>query len=172
MREAVIVEAVRTPMGRRNGKLKDIHPVVLASQVMKEVVERAGRPGVRRDTYSVRVVNGVRQKPRRTRSEVVREARTQVVKVGTKPVPTSVRGADHLHWAGLAACESGGRPGAVDPSGTYGGLYQFDSRTWHSLGGEGRPQDASADEQTMRAKKLYVRRGAGPWPHCGARLHG
>ncbi|GGZ71790.1 resuscitation-promoting factor [Streptomyces bluensis] len=137
-----------------------------------EVVERAGRPGVRRDTYSVRVVNGVRQKPRRTRSEVVREARTQVVKVGTKPVPTSVRGADHLNWAGLAACESGGRPGAVDPSGTYGGLYQFDSRTWQSLGGEGRPQDASADEQTMRAKKLYVRRGASPWPHCGARLHG
>ncbi|MFJ9585536.1 ubiquitin-like domain-containing protein [Streptomyces acidicola] len=137
-----------------------------------EVVERAGRSGVRRDTYSVRVVNGVRQKPRRTRSEVVREALTQVVKVGTKPVPTSVRGADHLNWAGLAACESGGRPGAVDPSGTYGGLYQFDSRTWQNLGGVGLPQDASADEQTMRAKKLYVRSGASSWPHCGGRLHG
>src|ERR1700730_10714667 len=42
MREAVIVEAVRTPMGRRGGKLKDIHPVVLGSLVLKELVGRAG----------------------------------------------------------------------------------------------------------------------------------
>jgi acetyl-CoA acyltransferase len=46
MREAVIVEAVRSPIGRRNGKLKDIHPVVLASLVLKELVRRAGiEPG-------------------------------------------------------------------------------------------------------------------------------
>src|SRR6202171_4622033 len=42
MREAVIVEAVRTPIGRRNGKLKDMHPVVLGSLVLKELVRRAG----------------------------------------------------------------------------------------------------------------------------------
>src|SRR5213082_2883721 len=42
MREAVIVEAARTPIGRRNGKLKDVHPVVLGSLVLKEVVARAG----------------------------------------------------------------------------------------------------------------------------------
>jgi acetyl-CoA acyltransferase len=42
MREAVIVEAVRTPIGRRNGKLKDVHPVVLGSLVLREVVKRAG----------------------------------------------------------------------------------------------------------------------------------
>ena len=42
MREAVIVEAVRTPIGRRNGKLKDVHPVVLGSHVLKEIVKRAG----------------------------------------------------------------------------------------------------------------------------------
>jgi uncharacterized protein YabE (DUF348 family) len=137
-----------------------------------EVVERAGRPGLRRVTYAVRSVNGVRQEPRRLRTEVVHEPQTQVVKVGTKPMPTSVRGVDHLNWQGLAHCESGGRPGAVDPSGTYGGLYQFDTRTWQSLGGSGRPQDAPAAEQTFRAKKLYVRRGAGSWPHCGARLEG
>ncbi|MGW7236912.1 ubiquitin-like domain-containing protein [Streptomyces sp. NPDC054804] len=137
-----------------------------------EVVERAGRPGLRRITYYLRTVNGVRQKPRRERSEVVREPRPQLVKVGTKPHPDSVKGADGLNWHGLAACESGGRPGAVDPSGTYGGLYQFDTHTWHSLGGSGRPQDASAEEQTFRAKKLYTKRGSTPWPHCGARLHG
>ncbi|QJT06914.1 DUF348 domain-containing protein [Streptomyces asoensis] len=137
-----------------------------------EVVERAGQPGLRRITYSLRTVNGVRQTPRRIRDEIVREPRDQVVKVGTKPLPASVRGADGLDWHGLAVCESGGRPNAVDPSGTYGGLYQFDTRTWHSLGGSGRPQDAPAAEQTLRAKKLYVRRGASPWPHCGTRLHG
>ncbi|MGW2830477.1 ubiquitin-like domain-containing protein [Streptomyces sp. NPDC001286] len=137
-----------------------------------EVVEQTGQPGLRRDTYALRTVNGVRQKPRRTDSDVVREPRRQIVRVGTKPLPTSVHGADGLNWHGLAACESGGRPDAVDPSGTYGGLYQFDTHTWHSLGGSGRPQDATAEEQTLRAKKLYVRRGASPWPHCGTRLHG
>ncbi|WP_240926218.1 resuscitation-promoting factor [Streptomyces sp. JB150] len=137
-----------------------------------DIVEQAGQPGLRRVTYSLRTVNGVRQKPRRIRSELVREPVTQVVKVGTRPLPDSVRGADHLNWQALAACESGGRPDAVDASGTYGGLYQFDTRTWHSLGGTGRPQDAPAAEQTYRAKKLYLRRGTSPWPHCGSRLQG
>ncbi|MET7567238.1 ubiquitin-like domain-containing protein [Streptomyces sp. NPDC005492] len=137
-----------------------------------EVVERAGQPGLRRVTYALRTVNGVKEKPRRVEDRLVREPRSELVKVGTKPRPTSVQGADHLNWHGLATCESGGRPGAVDPSGTYGGLYQFDTHTWHSLGGTGRPQDASAEEQTFRAKRLYVRRGSSPWPHCGTRLHG
>ncbi|MEB8342153.1 ubiquitin-like domain-containing protein [Streptomyces endophyticus] len=135
-----------------------------------EIVTRAGEPGMKRVTYSVRTVNGVRMKPRRVRQEVVREPRTQQVRVGTKPMPTSVAGADSLNWSGLAACESGGRPGATDATGTYGGLYQFDTQTWQSLGGSGRPQDAPATEQTYRAKKLYVSRGATPWPHCGGRL--
>jgi uncharacterized protein YabE (DUF348 family) len=136
-----------------------------------EVVERAGQPGLRRHTYMVRTVNGVRQKPKRLRTELVREPRPQTVKVGTKPRTVAVRDADDLNWKGLAACESGGRPDAVDPSGTYGGLYQFDTRTWQKLGGTGRPQDAPAAEQTLRAKKLYMRRGATPWPHCGSRLY-
>ena len=42
MREVVIVEAVRTPIGRRNGKLKEIHPVVLGSLVLKEIIKRSG----------------------------------------------------------------------------------------------------------------------------------
>ncbi|MFF5446928.1 ubiquitin-like domain-containing protein [Streptomyces sp. NPDC012888] len=136
-----------------------------------EVVERAGRPGARRVTFALRTVNGVRQKPRRIAEETVREPVDALIKVGTKPLPTSVAGADGLDWGALAQCESGGRPGAVDPSGTYGGLYQFDVRTWQGLGGSGRPQDASGAEQTYRAKKLYVQRGASPWPHCGRRLY-
>ena len=42
MREVVIVEAVRTPVGRRKGLLKDIRPDELAAGVLKEVVQRAG----------------------------------------------------------------------------------------------------------------------------------
>ncbi len=41
-REAVIVTAVRTAIGRRNGRLKDWHPVDLMAKVLKEVVKRAG----------------------------------------------------------------------------------------------------------------------------------
>ncbi|HEX4215435.1 MAG TPA: acetyl-CoA C-acetyltransferase, partial [Candidatus Dormibacteraeota bacterium] len=40
MRDAVIVDGVRTPFGRRGGRLKDIHPVVLGSLVIKELVDR------------------------------------------------------------------------------------------------------------------------------------
>ncbi len=135
-----------------------------------EVIEQDGQPGVRRVTYAVRAVNGVRQRPRLVESEVVRAPRTRIVRVGTRPHPRSVHGTDHLDWQGLARCESGGRVDAVDDSGTYGGLYQLDEQTWHRLGGRGRPQDASAEEQTYRAKKLYLSRGTSPWPHCGARL--
>ncbi len=39
-RTAVIVDAVRTPLGRRGGKLKDWHPVDLASVVLKALVDR------------------------------------------------------------------------------------------------------------------------------------
>ncbi len=40
MREAVIVEAVRTAVGRRNGRLKDWHPVDLMAQVLSALVQR------------------------------------------------------------------------------------------------------------------------------------
>ncbi len=40
MTSAVIVDAVRTPLGRRNGKLTDWHPVDLAAEVLETLVER------------------------------------------------------------------------------------------------------------------------------------
>ena len=40
MKTAVIVDAIRTPGGKRNGKLKDWHPVDLASEILKAVQER------------------------------------------------------------------------------------------------------------------------------------
>ena len=40
MHEAVIVDVVRTPAGRRNGKLKDWHPTDLGAHVLKALQER------------------------------------------------------------------------------------------------------------------------------------
>ncbi|MEV0035851.1 resuscitation-promoting factor [Streptomyces sp. NPDC050804] len=137
-----------------------------------EVIDQRGRPGLRRVTYGLRTVDGVQQEPRVLHAEVIRAPVSRRVRVGTKARPTSTAGVDHLNWKGLAACESGGRPNVVDPSGKYGGLYQFDAATWRSVGGQGRPQDATAEEQTYRAKKLYMQRGASPWPYCGRRLTG
>jgi acetyl-CoA C-acetyltransferase len=42
MPEAVIVEAVRTPIGKRNGWLSGLHPAELLAAVQIEVVKRAG----------------------------------------------------------------------------------------------------------------------------------
>ena len=42
MREAVIVEAVRTPVGKRKGVFKDIRPDDLLSHALREVVKRSG----------------------------------------------------------------------------------------------------------------------------------
>jgi hypothetical protein len=67
----------------------------------------------------------------------------------------------------IAACESGGDPTAVDASGTYYGLYQFDLGTWASVGGSGSPAEASPEEQSYRASLLYARAGSSPWPVCG-----
>jgi acetyl-CoA acyltransferase len=42
MRDAVIVEAVRTPVGKRNGGLAGVHPADLSSHVLTALAERAG----------------------------------------------------------------------------------------------------------------------------------
>lgn len=148
---------------------------------------RDGVPGLRRTTYDV--VHGDVLGGPGTRVEVdrtpVRPAVTRVVAYGTKPVPepapapapaptrsapaasSSAGGPD---WAALAKCESGGDPGAISPSGTYHGLYQFSVATWRSVGGSGLPSEASPGEQTSRAATLLERSGAGQWPVCGRNL--
>ncbi len=145
----------------------------------------AGAPGVRTVVDHVTTVDGV-ETARVTLSDTVTQAPVdEVVGVGSKarPVvpktpaapatgsPVAAGGsADSLNWAALAACESGGNPTSVSGSGKYYGLYQFSVGTWGAVGGAGLPSEASADEQTARAKMLYNRSGAGQWPHCGPRL--
>ncbi len=52
MREVVILEAVRTPVGRHGGALATVRPDDLAALVIKEVVGRAGiDPGLVEDVY-------------------------------------------------------------------------------------------------------------------------
>jgi acetyl-CoA acyltransferase len=47
MRDAVIVAAVRTPVGKRNGALSGVHPVDLSATVLRGLAERTGiDPGV------------------------------------------------------------------------------------------------------------------------------
>lgn len=42
MRQAVIVAALRTPLGKRNGALAEVHPVDLSGQLLSALVERTG----------------------------------------------------------------------------------------------------------------------------------
>jgi Transglycosylase-like domain len=67
----------------------------------------------------------------------------------------------------IASCESGGDPTAVSSDGTYLGKYQFDTRTWASVGGSGDPAAAPEEEQDYRAALLYSRSGSSAWPNCG-----
>ena len=174
---AEAVEEVAIPFGveRRN----DGNLLVGQTKVLTP-----GKKGLVRKTYSVETVDG-RVADRKLVSEQQLSAPvTQVVAVGTKPKPkpapsspssssgprASTAGADGLNWAALARCESGGNPRAVSPNGLYHGLYQFDSRTWRGVGGSGQASQASADEQTYRAKLLYQSRGRSPWPNCGRYL--
>jgi len=151
----------------------------------QKVVAQAGVPGVHTLVERVTTVDGV-EEARETVSDGVTQAPVEeVVKVGTKARPVAAApsraaaaagpiaaggDADSLNWAALAKCESGGRADAVSSTGKYHGLYQFSVATWQGVGGAGLPSQASADEQTARAKMLYNRSGAGQWPHCGKNL--
>lgn len=65
-------------------------------------------------------------------------------------------------WYQLRMCESTNRYDINTGNGYYG-AYQFDLPTWQSVGGSGRPDQASAAEQDYRALILYRNRGWNPW---------
>jgi hypothetical protein len=130
-------------------------------------VVREGRPGVREVVAVKTFHNGEPVTYRVVKRTVVKDPRPRRVLVGRQAY--AVTGADGLNWGALASCESGGNPRAVNPAGYYG-LYQFDLGTWRSVGGSGIPTNASAGEQTYRAKLLYKERGRSPWPNCGRLL--
>ncbi len=50
MREAVIVDAVRSPIGKRNGGLSGVHPADLSAYVLRALQQRTGiDPGLVED---------------------------------------------------------------------------------------------------------------------------
>mgnify|MGYP000882507966 CR=1 FL=1 len=74
----------------------------------------------------------------------------------------AISGDDASIWAAIAQCESGGNP-SINTGNGYYGMYQFSLPTWRSVGGTGLPSEASAEEQTMRARMLQQRSGWGQW---------
>jgi len=65
-------------------------------------------------------------------------------------------------WKQLRLCESGDNY-STNTGNAYYGAYQFDLSTWKSVGGVGRPDQASRSEQDFRALYLYRMRGWSPW---------
>lgn len=73
------------------------------------------------------------------------------------------------HWYNLRFCESTNNYTAESSNGLFYGAYQFELRTWRTVGGTGNPAHARPEEQDARARLLYARRGDQPWPraYCG-----
>jgi uncharacterized protein YabE (DUF348 family) len=133
-------------------------------------VLKPGKVGILVKTFQLTYLDKRLDSRHKIDEAVAKRPVTQIVLVGTKPVPQNSPAADGLNWAALANCESGGNPKAYNPAGPYYGLYQFSESTWHSVGGVGLPTDAASSEQTYRAQILYRRSGAGQWPVCGKNL--
>jgi hypothetical protein len=134
-----------------------------------EKVLREGKSGVKIVKWAYVKRKG-KKVPKVIAQKVKRKPVARILAVGPKSAGTGA--AARLNWAGLAKCESGGNPKAVNPAGYYG-LYQFSMATWTSVGGTGKPSDASSGEQTYRAQKLYNKvngRWQGQWPVCGKHL--
>jgi len=67
----------------------------------------------------------------------------------------------------IAVCESSLDPTAVNRTGKYRGLFQFDKRSWEWVGGSGDPARASVREQYKRAQMLVSRQGFDrAFPQC------
>lgn len=145
-----------------------------------------GVPGERTRVHRVVLVDGEEESRRLLSDRVTTRPVDKVVQEGTRQRPAPRPAASSSGgssgggggggsapagvWGALAQCESGGNPRAVSPNGLYYGLYQFSLPTWRSVGGSGLPTQASASEQTQRAKALQARSGWGQWPACSAKL--
>jgi soluble lytic murein transglycosylase-like protein len=66
-------------------------------------------------------------------------------------------------WACIIRHESGGNPGAVNPSSGAGGLFQFLPSTWWGLGGSGLPENAPVAVQVAMAAAAYNGSYWHPW---------
>ena len=112
MSDAVIVGAVRTPVGRRKGGLAGVHPVDLSAHVLRALAERTGlRPGRWSTTWSGAA------SPRSASSRGTSPATPCSPPAGPSrcPAPRSTgsaaRSQQALHFAAAAVALRPGRPG-------------------------------------------------------------
>jgi len=148
-------------------------------------VQTKGVTGLQQVTTVMTYVDGKLTSSKVTKRVVVKQPVDEVVVLGppasssssssSPPVAQPAGCADFpttggLNWCGLAQCESGLNPNAVNEAGPYYGLYQFDTQTWQANGGSGTPLGKSIAEQTRVAYNLYQARGRAPWPVCGKNL--
>ena len=99
----------------------------------------------------------------RTTTTVARRSTTTVAPTASRATPRMETATGSLPPKRVSDCESGGDPTAVNPNGHYG-KWQFSQSTWESVGGSGRPDQASEAEQDKRASMLWDNgNGSGHW---------
>jgi hypothetical protein len=147
----VFVSASRLPGGDLQDKYLNLY---------EKAKRRGGDPG--RNI----LLGGVATKHGRVRAATKAELRRSI-KVLRRMSAPAASGAASPQLEAIAACESGGDPGAIGGGGLYRGKYQFTYETWQSVGGTGDPAAAPEAEQDARAAALLERDGAGHWPVCG-----
>jgi LysM repeat protein len=145
----------------RINNLKDPNLILIGQTLSLDGVKKAATPAPKKVTE--------KSEAKKTSKSEKTERKAKTSRSEDRPSTKSGKANLSGAWAKVANCESSGNPRAVNPAGYYG-LFQFDLRTWRSVGGSGNPAKASAAEQLMRAKKLYAQRGASPWPVCGKYL--
>ncbi len=92
----------------------------------------------------------------------------EVDKITPTPTPVFDPKEDAV-WLLVADCESHQNWKDDTGNGYYGGL-QFSLGAWASVGGSGKPSEASASEQIMRGKLLQQIRGWAAWGGCSKKL--
>ena len=106
MTTAVIVDAIRTPLGRRNGRLKEWHSVDLAAEVLKAIQERNDLDPALIDDVVMGCVMQVGEQGPQHRPQ--RRARRRLPRVGSRhhdrpPVRFSSQQAAHFAAQGVIA---------------------------------------------------------------------
>jgi len=134
-------------------------------------VDRAGVKGARDVTYRLTYRNGKLVATKVVEQRILRKPVSEIVRVGTKPNPSTTNFAGgSTVWDALARCESGGNWAINTGNGYYGGL-QFSLGTWRAYGGSGYPNQNSREEQIRIAEKVRAASGGyGAWPACASRL--
>lgn len=129
-----------------------------AEKVAAEAAENEREAALARAAEVLRAQEAAARTPKTTPTTVRRYTATTVASTPVKDYPSGSMPPKYV-----SDCESGGNPRAVNPNGHYG-KWQFSQATWESVGGTGRPDQASEAEQDYRASILWANgKGAGNW---------